>query len=323
MTEQEKILNQIDSYNDTIFALLGLTSLFKYDEKKGQLKDYINVYQGFKFNITDDHQVTPDLAIYGPNLGIVSEVKISFPKDETFWDDDFKQLKNYDNELIGWPTDNLKFLNHQIVLILHQSRTIAVKKFIERKSIVFNRNFSIIECNRIDQRKTYMFFRFMYGKLTGVDFFDKLENGISIEISKLSETFSVKLYDSEPPLPYLMQLIWEHIVIPEAIEILRNSLKKQNKILVELKLNDITRILEEGFSFRILKENSDRQPKVPKQTWVTHACTKFVESDEAEWIGSGHDRIRFFFQRYEDVLQHFINICSDKSVDNTQLEIFN
>jgi hypothetical protein len=262
--------------------------------------------------------VTPDLGILvGNHDGVLGEVKLSFPKDQDCWMDAFRQLMAYDDDLTGWPSTDGKVNQHDVVLITEQARAVAVRKFCQRRlggEVTFSRPFVIIQCNRSDQRKPYYFFQRIFGQLSHAELDSRLEEGVKVQMDVFVGKYStVKLYDAEPPPPYMMQLIWSEVVVETARQDPRfERLKKRQKLDVNLSVDEIAIRLREGFSFRAFQEpDDDRGPAVPARTWVTAALEQLVSLKDAEWVDSEKRSIRVLFQKYEDVLGHFIQACSD------------
>lgn len=234
-----------------------------------------------------EHFVTPDLGVLLPNAaGVLAEVKLSFPRDEAHWMDDFKQLMSYDVELDGWPSADGRVSTHDVVLITEQGRAVAVTKFFELRNgndISFLRPFAIIACNRSDNRQPYYYFERRCGKLSNSTVDALLENGKKVPMQKLLDKYAtVKLYDAKPPLPYMMDLIWTNVVIDMARECPKFSkLTKRQKLSVEVAIDDIVQRLRDGFTFRSLNANAgDGAPSIPHRGWVVDACEQMVSAGD-------------------------------------------
>lgn len=260
--------------------------------------------------------VTPDLGIVtNDGNGILAEVKISFPKNEDHWFDDFTQLMSYDAEFDGWPTEAGTVPQHDVVLITEQGRANKVKKFFEKhqdSKIRFTRPFVMVQCNRSDNREPYYFFQRTVGKLSSSAVDEQLDDGTKVPMKVLVEKYStVKIYDAEPPLPYMMDLIWSHVVLEAARVSPRFSkLRKRQKLPVVLDVDEIVKKLREGFTFLAIAANaSDGSPSIPHTQWVKRALEQMVSTKDAQWIDATKSAVRIFFQMYEDALDHFIKAC--------------
>jgi len=345
MTSQQVIREEVDNYKDTIYAIIGFMNLFRYDDQSKSMRNNILFFQGCKLypkveneNAENERRnngeyVTPDIGIVLSNdYGIIGEVKCSFPKDKTLWEKDFIQLMNYDQELTGWPTNSGTVKTHDVVLLTHLSRAVAVKKYFEEnEGVTFIKPFSIIEFHRYTQLKEFFFLRLNHGNISESVNGKRLEDGISIPMNVFINVYSrYKLYDAPPPLPYLLEIIWTNIIALRAAENPKfPTLRKNQKIEVEIELNELTDLLYQQFTFyqfsstrRELQSYYRLQPKYPKHSWVVEACKKLIESGDAIWKDESEQVVVIYFKRHTDIFDHFVKLCS-KSEDKNQLKLFN
>lgn len=336
MNSQEEFRNKIDDYEQTIHAIVGFVNFYRYDDSAQKMKTNVLVFQGRRLepsakrtinsNGEKIRYVTPDLGVLLEiRSGVLGEVKKSFPKDQELWMKTFEQLMSYDDDLKGWPSVDEKVNSHDIVLLVHQTRAASILRFYQSKAnveIKFQRPFIIIQFNRADERKPYYFFQKTLGPLTEKSIDGRLGDGVSVPMEIFVKTYStIKIYDSEPPIPYLMELIWTNVVLRSASEDPKfQKLRKNQKIDVVLEIDRIIEELFQGFSFRSLHGDNERQPKIPKREWIVKACEQLVKANEATWEDSSQARIKVFFKKYDDVLGHFIELCSELKIDE-QLEL--
>ncbi len=312
----KSIENKIDNYNQTIIAIVGFMNFYSYDSKH----EPVILFQGRRLQPSVSNSmeyVTPDIGILLPNkTGVLGEVKHSLPRDKNLWRDIFAQLLKYDDNLSGWPNSDNLVDSHDLVLLTHQSRARAVLHYFREKSgndeIVFKRPFCIIEYNLTSERQDYFFFRIEEGILSDPDVNYKLQEGVPVPMVRLLQNYAaIKFYDDMPELPYLMHLIWVYIVMERASSFEQfSSLAKNQKLDVKLHIDEIVDILRTGYSFQLLNpKNSDRQPSIPKKTWIKEACHKFVQWGEAKWNDDLKSSITFHcHKKYDDTLKHFIKM---------------
>lgn len=336
--QQEEYLNEIDDYVQTIHAIVGFMNFYLYDEGTKANRKGVLLFQGARLepssakSINSDgnevHFVTPDLGIFvEPDQGVVGEVKKSFPKEQDLWMRTFKQLMSYDDDLQGWPCEGGRVRSHDIVLILHQSRAMAVLEFFKNRSefgISFKRPFVMIQFNRSDERQPYYFFQKVHGTLSETPLNEKLLYGQQVPMWVFVGIYSmVKIYDSRPPVPYLLELIWTHVVTVVASD---NPgfkiLHKNQKLDVTLEVDVIVDQLCDGFSFRRLCTDKLRQTRNPRREWVVEACERLVVLNEAAWVDSTKKQIKIFFKKYDDVRTHFVKACVDDGHAPGQLLLF-
>src|SRR5207249_438523 len=127
---EQRIRDDIDDYQDSVFAIIGFANFYRFDDTTRTMRDDVVVFQGRRLTpspakaVNSDGNpvefVTPDVGILLPsNLGVLAEVKKSFPADEQHWFDDFKQLMAYDDDLTGWPSASGAVTAHDVVLLVH------------------------------------------------------------------------------------------------------------------------------------------------------------------------------------------------------------
>jgi hypothetical protein len=336
---KQRVLDEIDDYQDSVFAIIGFANFYRYDDDTKTMRDDVLVFQGrrltpssAKTKNSDGNTVefvTPDVGVMLPtNIGVLAEVKKSFPADEQHWLDDFKQLMAYDDDLNGWPSSSGSVTEHDVVLLVHWSRGRAVCKFYDKhqgQEIMFTRPFCIVEFNRSNERQAYFSFRTAKGNLTDARVNSKLENGVQVPMYVLTRAYSeIKIYDQEPPMAYMLHLIWEQVINAKASENPKYSaLKKRQRIDVEVTVEDVVNELHEKFSFHQLHtQTGDRQPKIPKAEWVQRAFDKLVKAGEAEWLDRAKGTLKAKFTRHDDVLAHFVELSAADQESRNQLTLF-
>ena len=338
MNTEQSIRDEIDNYSDSIFAIVGFMNFYRFDDQARNMRPDVLVFQGRRLTPTKPKDgaarapdyVTPDLGVLPPtNHGVLAEVKRSFPKDRQRWLDDFQQLMAYDDDLTGWPTQTQKVPNHDIVLLLHQTRAIAVKDYYEQNTagaIRFSRPFSIVEFNRNSEGQEFFFFRSVTGAVSQKTLADRLRLGVAVPMTMyLLQYSTIKLYDSPPPLPCLLELIWTHVVA----FIISNTAgykmpAKNQKVKVEVTPEEIGERLETNFTFHGLQQaHADgRQPKVLEMAWIRDACAALVRFNDATWGDGTKTKLIVNFVKRENVLDYFVKQCAKEPQNTGQMEFF-
>jgi hypothetical protein len=332
MTSVVELRERIDDYADTVFAILGFVNFYRFDDRTRQMKDGVLVFQGRRLTPSPARAttpegnrvefVTPDFGVlYGEGQGVLGEAKKSFPRDRALWMGDFKQLMAYDDDLSGWPTGDGRVRQHDIVLLTHQSRVVPVCDYCQEQmsagQIRFARRFAIVSFIRSEERQPYFHFEKRFGHLSETVLDDRLRQGVPVPMSVRVDVYStIKLYDSEPPLPYMAQLIWENLVAPRAFD---NPtfprLRKNQKVEVTLTVDEIVDGLHKGFSFHVLcPGEADRQPRVPRKAWCVRACEALVAGGSAKWTDpDSKEAITVYFRKVDNVLEYMLDVCKRAS----------
>lgn len=127
------------------------------------------------------------------------------------------RIQKYDDDLEGWWTENSKILQSCVVLLLHQSRTVAFEKFfikhINENGISISHPFSIIEFNRSDEFRPFIFLR--RTQLSNIEdqaLSNRLEEGVPVPIEDVVESYgTLKFYDAPPVTEHIMAILWNDI----------------------------------------------------------------------------------------------------------------
>lgn len=328
--------NEINNYEQTVHAILGFMNVYRYDRKT--LRENVRVFQGRRLTTSTGERVAPDVGVStGGADSVLGEVKLTFPKDQTHWLDDFLQLMRYDAHLEGWPTQTGLVPGHDVVLITHHTRAVDVADYFlaqaEDGVVTFERPFCILECVRSEQGKDFFTFRTQYGAVSDAGRAEGFRRGISISITDVYDTLyaTVKLYDARPPDAYLAFLIWSEIVTPRATAPPWRG-RTGVRVEVDLKIAEIADELAAGFSFSQLCGSDRRgQPEVPRREWCVDACQVLVKGGLARWLAQDKE-VRFIYRRLgKDVLAYMKRICagmakpheqSDWAGDAPQLSLF-
>jgi hypothetical protein len=340
MNAEQAIRAEIDNYSDSLFAIIGFMNLYRFDDKTRQMRGDVLLFQGRRLTPSPEKSknangetvdyVTPDLGILLPgDKGVLGEVKRSFPRDTKYWMDDFQQLMAYDDDLTGWPNASKRVAGHDIVLLLHYSRAVAVKDYYEKHStdaIRFTRPFAIVEFNRSSQAQEFFSFRCIMGNVSDSYLAERLRLSISVPLEMYVLQYdTVKLYDCAPPLPYLLELIWTHVLALKVSNTPGYRMPAKNqKVKVELTPSEIAESLETHFTFRRLHQgHADAlQPQVLKGSLVRDACAALVKFGDASWIDGTKTKLIVNFVKREKVLDYFVSQCTKDPQNNGQMELF-
>lgn len=311
----KKILDQADNYDQTVLAIVSFSHLLCYDKNTAKFLPDSYFFIGRKMDtssankIRKNHQVTPDIVIQkNRQYGIVTEVKISLTKNRDHWKDDFEQLEKYDDSLTGWKTSDEEIPQSDIALLTHWKIKTGVLEYItekiSEKELEFNQNFAVIVFAIVREREEKITFEKVFGNLSDNETNQALHNVISIPLELvIAYHGGVKFYDAKPPLSYLMSILWDqvfsqYIGIRELMEF-----KNKKRIVFETDVNELTIKLKEQFTCN--KNHDERQPEIPKKSWVKEALDKFVELKYAETKKSDPTKFIIKYQKIRNPLETF------------------
>ena len=168
----EDLKKSIDNYISTVNALLCFISLTAWNSSKSKEQYFCSFGRNMTTSphnpISPDESVTPDEIIQlSPSFGLIAEVKIGLPKAKELWIDIEKQIRKYDDSLIGWWTNDGLISKWNCILLIEIARSEEYKEFHEKliSDGVFTASENImgIEFSRSDQYNNYIFFRTRWG----------------------------------------------------------------------------------------------------------------------------------------------------------------
>lgn len=317
------ILAAIDDYENTAFAMLGLANLYRFDDQARSFREHVRFFQGRRFTTSAANRrssstdVTPDLAIVmNEDSACVAEVKMSLPGDRSLWGKTIEQLERYDDDLLGWPGSAGRVGTHDVMLVVHQMRIAIVdviKSKLDAGDLKFERPFVVLSFIRSDQRDTFFLFRLEFGEPTFTPVRQKLASPVAIPGDVIAVYYGrFKLWDSRPPIPYVMDLIWREVVADRAASDDRfPSLRRNSRLPVELSVAEIAAYLQENFSFdqSLAIDASDaerqRQPSVPRVEWVRAAISAFVDCGQGRWLDEQRARCAIDYQKQKLNVEEF------------------
>lgn len=163
-----------------------------------------------------------------------------------------------------------------------------LKEKIEDGTIIFSRNAVVIGFSRIQQVDECIFLQKGFGNLSDPIKNEKMRKGISVKCEYLTAKNNLDwfLYDDEPPLPLLMNRLWDD-TLPAMLPI-NDYLEQRAKgtpIVVVTPDELAKKITEQMFPFWFVKD--DRRPSIPKPSWIRKALDGLTELKWASKQGAG------------------------------------
>ncbi|MFH1237400.1 MAG: hypothetical protein V1648_03275 [Candidatus Aenigmatarchaeota archaeon] len=306
--QSRKLIEEVDNYILTVQALIALGEHLKIEHSA-------NYFLGKKMKtstvntITPNEDVTPDEVIQlDTSNGMIVEAKKSFSKTHTHesMEKCFEQMKKYDDDLIGWNTENEKIDNHEISILTQISRSRELSEFIESKISTqpFHRVYNIIEFARNDQTRFFIFLRHFLSNSRYNH--SKLKNGVDIWLEHLQPMISdIKFYDAEPPILYIMIILWQNVFGSIATDEQLEESRGKKIIRLVVNVNDLLNKLK-TFS---LQSNGNHD--VPSVKSVKEAMETFEKIGLASKIDDNKYDVKFHRIKVRNLIEHFAEkMCS-------------
>lgn len=280
VANSDRIHAEIDAYEFTTKAIVCLERAFK---------DLANTHfrQGPRMEVAGGvgaAPVTPDMVFEvaegprSPGYRAVGEIKASFPQPPAALDPIVKQIQKYDDDLDGWETGRVAtggpHTSHDIIIAtrFEQARAFAVRlpAALQDKGIKIKRPLSILG---VFHRKGGTDELFRIKKLSGSISHAKADNalakGLEIHAYKmLKELDGTKFYDSMPPLPYIMAILWVQVFPNLVHDKKRKRLHMHEKITIDVGVDRVHRLVS--------RFAPPSNPQCIKRSWIAASLDEFV-----------------------------------------------
>lgn len=267
-------------------------------------------------------EVTPDLvAQKDSSFGIVAEVKRSASRHESDCSKHLAQLRKYDDDLAGWWTDTEQIPLRNAAIIIHQSRSRRLVEELRSTAASdpegVGENSLVIEFNLSNEVDPYIFFRVEWGEVRDPELRPRLHAGVPVPRDKVLASFpSIKFYDAEPPLAWLMTLLWtDYFAANWDTESYDTDLKAYPIIV---SVESLTAELQKAYGSAAL-ERDERSAEFPQQKWIRRALDAFVSIHYAVPLGETGEYQVLFRPIAGDVLERFAELLRPKPIDPAPL----
>ncbi len=325
--DYENILKEVDNYQQTVGVIIAFSHLLKYES--GYLSIIGKKLKTTKNNkISPSNIVSPDIVSKNDLIGLITEVKKNLPTNKDYWNDDINQIEKYDDDLTGWTGEEGSVDNHDIVILIHMVRSNQLKDYIrsliKEGKIKFDKNLSIVEFVRNVERNTFFSIKKVFGNILDEKIDKKLDNCISVNFKHiLKDLGKIKFYDSEPPIEYIMSILWNEYISSIPSDDQRRTYAMTNKT-IEIEVNS-NKAHEYLVDFTGPSQNHELQSQIPKKKWIIKAFDAFVQIKYAKKIdkekylvkfrrhGNMDDTVRHFAEKLSKGTQRSLTDFKDKS----------
>ena len=330
---RKELKERNNHYEGTINTLLCFISLTTWGG--GQRNE--NTFYSFGRRMTTsgsnpvspNQEITPDAVIQVlDDQGFVVEAKITLPMDETYWEKILEQLRKYDDDLVGWWTENSHINRRNAILLIHMARGADFNRFmasqIEKGLYPSNNNVVGIEFVLSRELKEYILFRTRWGidKIYDQILADKLLRGVPVPLEEVKVSYAnIKFYDCRPEPEYLLSTIWQDILTHLAREVDFN--KRLNCYPINISIQSLTRELQKSFGSKALqqscnlRENDEREVEYPELSWVREALELLIKLELASRLSENEYTVYFRhlkLRQERDLIDYFSRYRTKKEL---------
>lgn len=325
MTEKNVLskqhFNASVDYEQTVRALMAFTALVVHDGQDRRANSEFGLGRRMSC-VPAGPDVTPDLvAQRSRTYGVVAEVKKSLGKDQSHWMRCVEQAAKYANPLAGWFTADGIIASHDSVVLIHQSRSRKLAKFINsqvEQKVLEEPRIALVEFNQSEETASYYFFRLERGAIIDGELSASLETGKQVPLAGVLRSFpNVRYYDAPPPIPLLLSHLWTDYFAILAVDAQYDEKTRSRRI--EVSVSKVTEELQRAYGSGTLFKDS-RSVAFPKPSWVHDAFERLVRFRLARRL-SEHDNDRYEIHHRNfrrDVREHFCELEAKLKVTESE-----
>lgn len=294
MANSDKTHAEITAYKFTMDAIACLEHIF-HNLAGAKFR------QGQRMKSGRTTSVTPDMVFesaggpYSPGYRAVCEIKASFPHHPAALDRVVTQIRHYDNDLGGWGTGSAAAggprANHDIIIATRfkQAGVFAagLPAAFRDRCVKIERRLSILGIvSRKGSNGDLFWVEKLSGTISHAKVNDALAKGVAIDAyGLLEEHGSTLFYDSRPPLPYIMAVLWIHVFPNLVHDRRRKKLHKDKGVLIDVEVDRVHRLVSK-FAPR-------SNPQCIKRSWILASLDEFVRVGLAQKLPESRYKIRY------------------------------
>jgi len=275
----DEIKTDCRRYVWTVYITLG----FK-DFLDNNLDDCRFVYVEKKLKVIENGgDVNPDFILQYDNdrKGILGEIKSSITyNEENLKKKLYSQISKYCKDITGWETDDETILDHDVLCIFHAIDVGRVIKLVsdslDSGELIIGKNLCIAEYLETSSPKygggDILLIKHEYSELGCKDLETHLKNGLELSIDKLAHEYDkIKFTRTEPPVQYIMELLW--------FNIFRIFADEPDTKEIEVTLEEL---LVQLYSYYVSWSRVEGEYSQIRKSWIKEAMKTFTKIQLAE-----------------------------------------
>lgn len=316
----QQFRDEADNYDQTVISLISFAHLLRYEPTTKKFKQGSYFFMGRRMKTSDNNRispnstVTPDIILQDSSkYGLIGEVKKTLPQDTEYWAKTMKQLHKYDDNLIGWKTPDERIAKCDLIFLTDYLLKAPVLAYLSEKKrnneFSLTNHFALITFAKISGSEEKFTFERICGNFSDEKLNKLLKKGSPMpmpleKVMQYNTNGAIKFYDSKPPLPYLMNILWHHVF--PSIRTINEYVNQNGKKQFETNIDFLTQELHEKFTHT--DDYDGRQPKIPDAGWVREAMEAFVQLGYAE---KKHDNNGTYIVKFKTIKDPFEKFCKE------------
>ena len=273
-----------DNYINTVMAALAFINEFRWDPAQRKFRPAVKYGVGRRMTTSPQNRVspstdvTPDLALQRNTHGAVAEITYSLANDSAHWRQKLEQVVKYDDPLTGWWSQDEKLAQHDIAFLVPQSRAVRVSDILKAEgddkdgTIKLKYPIAVIGFNRTSGAKEFMTLMKMFGNMTDTDLSERLRHSINVPTDVLIVEYGDrKFFDFEPPMAYLLQIMWDQLFPTYLSEF--PVVESQGYTPVTVTVDRVVKEMQANYGFSV---EDHRGSEIPQRAWIKKALELLV-----------------------------------------------
>jgi hypothetical protein len=305
MPDEENLLLQVqtemDNYQATVQALYALVLTILQSEGQPLADGHYSLGRRMRTTaanrIRPSATVTPDAVVQqSSGLGYVGEAKASLPTNQDHWKENVEQLHKYDDDLVGWWTEDGSVPVTDVVCLLGPGLAAKFAQFASdlevQRGWLFGRKRCFVEFMVITRARQFLYLKREAGTLTDQMVLQALREGVMHSIEDLIASPQAPSFcDSEPPPEYIMQKLWQNVFTRMKSEMSDDQYDENLRCWpLDVQVADLASELQRLYGSR---GETSGEVTFPRTRWVRGALEALVAAGLAEHVEGEHYRVRF------------------------------
>lgn len=308
----------VDNYTKKLTVTVLFGHEMCWDNRNRKRFEGADFWSGKSMPVIDDEtkektgkELTPDITVFvSDKYGVIGEIKHGLPRDQKRWKKTITQLQSYDNALSNWSDTSDEVGVHDVVLLIPNGLR---KRFLDyynkqlaSAGVTFVRNFAALSYHIESNASQAMAFECFLGGIS-----DENKNVLFSDIHYVPLNLVLPLYqlafcNEEPPLPYTMARVWDHIGSSIANSMDEGTILKFN---LEALLQGMRELNTYG-------GKGQGCPTLPKRAWVGLALEALRKLKVISMTGRDEYELPLArLRRIKNPLDYFIGRLSKKGAE--------
>jgi hypothetical protein len=312
--DAQAILNDVDTYEDTVRAILAFIHELSWDDRAKIVRKDIVHRHGSAHGVPGRDPVTPDISLQvGEDFILLGDVKASFAREDKSRRSIVDQMMKYDDALDPLLGADDAPKEGGTVLLTHYTRKVDAADYLKRApTFKPRRPFGLVAFVRSDQGEQHFTLERHYGAIVPSGKDKKLRRVVPIKLEHIAG-YVVKFYDTDPPVAHLLATLWD-LILPSLSteeEFARHSIEgrarrgdnaatestpdsgpepeqdghnktRNGSMPIEFSVDDVAERLRESFSLRTFDSTLPGAPRTKAVKVALDALVRFKLAEASD-----------------------------------------